>query len=157
MAGTRRGPGPTGASEDDLALSQAAAGGDLLFLEACRQRNVRCQIMLPLSEPEFIEKSVSPVGGSDKWRDRYYARKADDKTSFRIMPDELGLLPSGMNPFERCNMWLLYTALAYGIQKVQFLCLWNGEGGDGPGGTAHMYNEVKRRTARVTWIDTRRL
>jgi hypothetical protein len=37
------------------------------------------------------------------------------------------------------------------------VCLWNGGGGDGPGGTAHMYNEVKRRTGRVTWLDTRTL
>ena len=27
----------------------------------------------------------------------------------------------------------------------------------GPGGTAHLYREVKRRTGRVNWIDTRTL
>jgi hypothetical protein len=59
--------------------------------------------------------------------------------------------------FERCNLWLLYTALAWGVDKVRFICLWNGGGGDGPGGTAHMYNEVKRRTGRVSWLDTRKL
>ena len=60
-----------------------------------------------------------------------------------------------MSPFERCNRWLLYTALSYGIDKVRFLCLWDGGGGDGPGGTAHMYNEVKRRTGQVRWMDIR--
>lgn len=49
------------------------------------------------------------------------------------------------------------TALSWGVGKVRLLCLWNGWGGDGPGGTAHMYNEVKRRTGRVTWIDARNL
>ena len=73
------------------------------------------------------------------------------------MPDELGPLPKGVDPFERCNLWLLYSALACGIDKVRFVTLWNGGGGDGPGGTAHMYNEVKRRTGRVTWLDTRKL
>ena len=29
----------------------------------------------------------------------------------RIMPDELGPLPKGVDPFERCNLWLLYTTL----------------------------------------------
>ena len=60
-------------------------------------------------------------------------------------------------PYERCNLWLLYTALAWGVDKVRFICLWNGGGGDGPGGTAHMYNEVKRRTGRVIWIDSRNI
>ncbi len=36
-----------------------------------------------------------------------------------------------MDPFERCNLWLLYTALAWGVDQVRFICLWNGSGGDG--------------------------
>lgn len=73
------------------------------------------------------------------------------------MPEVLGPLPQGADPYERCNLWLLYTALALGIDKVRFICLWNGEGGDGPGGTAHMYREVNDRTGQVTWIDTGKL
>ena len=73
------------------------------------------------------------------------------------MPDELGPLPKGTSAFERCNRWLLYSALAQGQHKLRFVCLWDGGGGDGPGGTAHMYDEVKRRTGRVSWIDTRKL
>jgi hypothetical protein len=44
------------------------------------------------------------------------------------MPNELG--PSILDPFERCNLWLLYTALAYEPEKVRFVCLWNGGGGE---------------------------
>jgi hypothetical protein len=73
------------------------------------------------------------------------------------MPDELGPLPKDVNPFERCNLWLLYSALSCGLDKVRFICLWNGGGGDGPGGAAHMYETVNSRTGRVTWIDTREL
>src|SRR5207302_7254013 len=61
-----------GAGPDDLALCQAAAGGDLLFLEACQQRGVRCQVLLPFPEPEFIDRSIMPSAGGDKWRDRFY-------------------------------------------------------------------------------------
>jgi len=146
-----------GAGPEDLALTQGASGGDLLFLEACKQRGVRLQLLLPLEEPEFIERSILPSAGGDKWRDRFYQLKSGLKESPRIMPDELGPLPKGVDPFERCNLWLLYTALSYGIDKVRFLCLWDGGGGDGPGGTAHMYQEVKRRTGRVMWIDSRSL
>jgi tetratricopeptide (TPR) repeat protein len=146
-----------GAGSEDLALCQAAAGGDLLFLEACQQRGVRCQVMLPFREPDFIQRSITPSAGGEKWRERYFAVKAKLEAPMRTMPEELGPLPRGVDPFERCNLWLLYTALAAGVDKVRFVALWNGGGGDGPGGTAHMYNEVKRRTGRVTWLDTRTL
>lgn len=144
-----------GAGADDLALCQSAAGGDLLFLEACRARGVRCQVLLPFAEPEFIQRSVLPSAEGEAWRARFYAMKAGLKHPARIMPDELGPLPKGVDAYERCNLWLLYTALACGMDKVRFVCLWDGGGGDGPGGTAHMYDEVKRRTGQVTWIDVR--
>ena len=147
-----------GANAEDLAFCQAAAGGDLLFLEACQARGVRCQVLLPFAEPEFIERSILPSAGGENWRERFYAVKAKLlQDPIRIMPEELGPLPAGVDPFERCNLWLLYSALSCGIDKVRFVSLWNGGGGDGPGGTAHMYNEVKRRTGRVTWLDTRTL
>ena len=59
--------------------------------------------------------------------------------------------------FERCNMWMLERALAFGAHKVQFICVWNGEGGDGPGGTDHMRKAVKDRGGAESWIDTRKL
>lgn len=146
-----------GAGAEDLALCQAAAGGDLLFIEACQQRGVRCQILLPFPEPGFIDQSIIRSANGDAWRERFYEAKAKLTDPIRIMPEELGRLPHDVDPFERCNLWLLYSALACGIDKVRFIALWNGGGGDGPGGTQHMYNEVKRRTGRVTWIDTRKL
>jgi tetratricopeptide (TPR) repeat protein len=146
-----------GAGAEDLALCQAAAGADQLFLEACQQRGVRCQVLLPLPEPEFIEQSILPSAGGDTWRKRYFKLKEKLTDPIRTMPEELGPLPSGVDPFERCNLWLLYTTLAWGLEKTRFVCLWNGGGSDGPGGTEHMYNEVKQRTGQVTWIDTRKL
>ena len=145
------------AGADDFALVQGASGGDLLFAEACAARGVRVQLLLPLPEPEFIEQSIANSIGGDDWRTRYFALRAGLKDAPRMMPDELGPLPPRANAFERCNLWLLYSALARGVDRVRFICLWDGSGGDGPGGTAHMYREVKRRTGRVTWIDTRTL
>ena len=105
-----------GAGPEDLALCQAAAGGDLLFLEACQQRNVRCQVLLPLREPEFIDSSILPSAGGEAWRARYFKLKPQLQ-SVRVMPDELGPLPSGVDAFERCNLWLLYTTLSWGIAQ----------------------------------------
>jgi hypothetical protein len=146
-----------GAGVGDLLLTQGAAGGDLLCAEACLERGVRVQLLLPLAEPEFIERSVLPSADGQRWRERYQALKGRLQLPPRAMPDELGPLPDGTDAFERCNEWLLRTALAHGADKLCFICLWDGGGGDGPGGTAHMAGEVRRRGGRVAWIDTRTL
>lgn len=142
-----------GAGPGDLALTQGSSGGDLIFAEACKDRGVRLQFMQPFPEAEFIERSVAPAAGD--WRSRYYAVKAKLTEPIRCMPEELG--PSDRDPFERCNLWMLHTALAFGPEKVRFICLWNGGGGDGPGGTLHMVKEVKKRAGQVVWLDTRKL
>lgn len=148
------------AGAEDIAYCQAASGGDLLFLEACQKRGVRCQVLLPFPQPEFIKESIRPSVGAEQWTDRFYAvdaRLKQDKSPMRIMPEALGALPKCVNAFERCNLWLLYSALSNGLDKVRFIALWNGGGSDGPGGTQHMYNEVQRRTGRVTWLKTKEL
>ena len=145
------------AGPEDIALTQGAAGGDLIFAEACVNRGVRMHLLLPLPEPDFIEASVMSSSDGAAWRARYYALKARLAEPPRVMPVELGPLPSRANAFERCNLWLLYTALSHGPDKTRFICLWDGGGSDGAGGTKHMVEEVKRRTGQVSWIDTRTL
>jgi hypothetical protein len=54
-------------------------------------------------------------------------------------------------------MWMLDTASRFGPEKVIFICLWNGKGGDGPGGAKHLMDEAGRKTNRVYWLDTRKL
>ncbi|MEK7779511.1 MAG: tetratricopeptide repeat protein [Pseudomonadota bacterium] len=143
------------AGPEDLALTQGANGGDLLFTEACQQLGIKVQWLQPFDEPQFIEKSV--INPNEIWRERYRSAKEKLTHGIRSAPGQLGPAPKGIDPYVRCNLWLLYTALSHGIRKVHFICLWNGSGGDGVGGTAHMYQEVKERTGNVTWIDTREL
>ena len=150
------------ASPSDLALAQGAAGGDILFGEACLARGVSLQMLLPLPEPEFIATSVLPCCAGESWRARYLALRERLALPPRILPDALGPLPRDRegkpgDPYERCNRWLLDTALAQGADRLRFICLWDGGGGDGAGGTAHMVKEVARRTGQVTWLDTREL
>lgn len=146
-----------GAGEGDLALTQGATGGDILFAEACAKLGVRIQLLQPFPEAEFIQRSILPSDQGENWRTRYFKLREHTPLSPRTMSDELGPLPKGVDPYERCNLWLLYTALACGIDKVHFICLWNGGGGDGLGGTAHMYKEVNERTGQVSWLDTKEL
>lgn len=146
-----------GAGPGDLALSQAAAGGDLLFLEAALARGLDCLVMLPFDEPEFVRRSILPSSDGGAWRDRWLALRPRLAQPPRVMHEHIGNTPSGQDVFERANAWLMETALASGAGPVHFVCLWNGATGDGPGGTKHMMDEVTRRAGQVHWIDTRGL
>ncbi len=141
----------------DLGLSQAAAGGDLLFLECCHALGVRCRVLLPFAQAQFIDQSILASIDGEQWLDRWTAAKAKLHEPPREMPTELGPTPPGCNPYERCNRWLLHTALAYGPEKLRLLCLWNGLRGDGPGGVHHMVDETRRHGGVVRWIDIRTL
>jgi hypothetical protein len=141
------------AGPGDLALTQGASGGDLIFAEACQTRGVRLQLLQPFAEAEFIERSVTPSAGD--WEALYRAVTARLSDPVRCLTPELGR--SDADPYERCNLWLLDTALAFGPEKVRLLCLWDGGGGDGPGGTRHMVQEVQKRNGQVIWLDTRTL
>lgn len=134
-------------------------------------------MLLPFDEPTFLERSVLPSAKraeNGDWRDRFYTLKDNyghspkgssrrkPRLQIREMPQALGAVAetsdADASPFVRCNLWELYSALACGIPKLRFITLWDGSsGGDGPGGTAHLLRQVKRRTGRVEWIDTRTL
>ena len=139
-----------GVGAHDLALCGGACGGDLLFAEAALARGVPLEIYLPFDEPTFLKVSVDFANAN--WHERFLAAKSH--ATLHLMPDERGPLPSGEDPFERNNLWMLESAMRFGAEKVDFICLWNGKGGDGPGGTHHLMQEVRRKSGRVHWIDT---
>jgi hypothetical protein len=143
------------AGSHDLGLTQGACGGDILFSEACLQRGVKLQFLQPFEEPEFIEKSVS-IADAD-WLNRYRTITSRLETPPLAAPQELGRLPPGMDAYERCNLWLLASALAYGSKKLVFVCLWDGGDGEAPGGTAHMVEEVEKQNGQVIWLNTKEL
>ncbi len=144
-----------GGGAQDVGLCGGACGGDLLFAEALLARGARLALLLAFDEASFLARSVDFAG--DDWRRRFFAVKADPRTRVMLPPDTLGPLPEGADPYERTNLWLLESALAFGPEKVEFVCLWNGGGGDGPGGTRHMITEVTRRQGRVHWLNTNKL
>jgi len=144
-----------GAGTPDVGLCGGACGGDLLFAEALLARGARLVVLLAFDEATFLARSVDFAG--DDWRRRFFAVKAHRLTRVMLAPDVLGPSPDGANPYERTNVWLLESALAFGPQKVDFICLWDGGGEDGPGGTRHMVTEVKRRRGHVHWLNTNEL
>ena len=142
-----------GAGPGDLAICSGACGGDLLFAEACLARDMRLELYIPSDEPSFLANSVDFADAN--WHHRYLAVKS--KATLHVMPDELGPSPAGENPYERNNLWMLESAARFGGEKIVFISLWNGQGGDGPGGAQHLMEEASRKTNRIYWLDTRKL
>jgi hypothetical protein len=137
----------------DLGICGGACGGDLLFAEACLARGMRLEIYIPFEETTFLANSVDFAGSN--WHDRYLAVKS--RATLHVMPDQLGPLPAGENAYERNNQWMLEKAARFGGERIAFISLWNGQGGDGPGGVQHFMDEARRKTTRIYWLDTRKL
>ncbi len=141
-----------GVGAGDLAICGGACGGDLLFAEAALALGARLEIFIPFEEPQFLRKSVTFAGGD--WGERFQSAKA--RATLHVLPQERNT-PEGADPYEQNNIWMLESAERYGAEKVAFICLWNGQAGDGPGGTKHMMEEVQAKGGRAVWLDTRKL
>ena len=143
-----------GAVAGDLAICGGACGGDLLFAEACLARDMRLEIYIPLDEADV----PCQLGG---FRRRQLARPLSRGQSRRrrctSRPMSWARWPEGENAYERNNQWMLNSAARFGGDRMAFISLWNGQGGDGPGGAQHLMEEARRKTSRIYWLDTRKL
>lgn len=142
-------------ASEDFAISSAACGGDLLFVEACIARGVQVEMRIPFDEPSFLQKSVSFAGES--WQQRFRAAKNNPLAKLVFMPERLGPVPDHLNAYMRNNRWMLYAALAYGPEKVRFVSLWDGKKGDGPGGTEDMVNTVRNYSGEAHILDATKM
>ncbi len=142
-----------GVGADDLAICGAACGGDLLFAEAALARGVALQLYLPFDTATFAANSVDFAG--DAWHARFSAACAAGQ--LHLMESERPPPAHGQNAYELVNLWMLEAASHHGAEKLIFIALWNGQGGDGPGGTQHMMDTVRRHHGQVRWLDTTQL
>lgn len=115
-----------------------ACGGDILFHEACLSLNIPSEVLLPMPADAFKKESVDFAGA-------IWSKRFDDL--YRIIP-HLTLPPDAYPPqsspdqpydiWTRANLWMLDKALAHGGKNMTLMAVWDGKGGDGPGGTEHM-------------------
>ena len=136
-------------------IAGGACGGDILFHESAAELNIPTALYLLFPKHEFVQQSVA-FAGKD-WTDRFYS--LCNRLPVHIMP-EADAFPGDSNEidvWERSNRWMLHHALQSGGQHMSLLALWNGEAGDGTGGTAHMTEAVQQAGGNVTIIDTRKL
>jgi hypothetical protein len=142
-----------GAGRSDIGVGSGACGSDLLFGEALLRRGAALRLYLPLGEPEFIERSVAFAGSH--WVARYRAVAAQAVVS--CARPAVGDLPEMADPYEYTNLWMLREAQRLGGGALVFVCVWDGEGGDGPGGTRHLVDAVEAAGGQVRQIDPGRL
>jgi len=73
------------------------------------------------------------------------------------MPHDLGPTPTGEDPFAGVNLWMLDQELAQGPSEVRFICLWDRQAGDRPGGTKHLHGAVVQGSGKAYVLDTTKL
>jgi hypothetical protein len=142
-----------------LGISGGANGGDILFLETCEELGVPTEMLLALPESQFVNASVASDDLS--WEERFNAllRKHPNPPVLA----ESSELPKwlqfkrGYDIWQRNNLWLLSQALSKVARHLTLIALWDGETGDGPGGTEHMVSLAKQRDARVVHLNTKEL
>lgn len=142
-----------------VGVAGGANGGDILFLESCDDLGVRTKMLLALPEDQFIQASVDNEDKS--WLRRFHAQlvKHPNLPVLAQSPE----LPKwlqfkrGYDIWQRNNLWLLSEALCLAPRNLTVIALWDGEPGDGPGGTEHMVSLAKERGARVIHLDTKAL
>lgn len=135
-----------------VALSSAARGGDILFLEACRHLGIECFVVLPFPAEKFVKESVEgPKKG--RWVARFWKQWNATPDDHREVLDETRD-PDG--PYAACNRRLIAIARSLG-STLHLIALWNGATGDGPGGTGFMVERVRESGGTIDRIDSNRL
>ncbi len=138
LKGLDAGPG-------DLGICGGAAGGDLIFAEACLGCDVPLEVLLPQAEEAFLADSVEPSGTG--WEERYRAT-VEEARSLEVMP-EGHLTESGLGLYGRHGRWLIDRATTWGTDRLELVALWDGQPGDGSGGTADVVAAVREMTDRI--------
>lgn len=144
--------------EGAVAISGGASGGDLLFLEICEELGIPRQMLLIIPRDDYVRESVAPSGVD--WVRRFNQQLKT--ATFRIYQQGT-TLPVWLQDkakysiWERSNAWMLYNALWKGGVNTTLIALWDGEEGDGPGGTKHMTEAARGRGAQTIILNTKQL
>ena len=157
------------------AYAGGASGGDILFQEVCAELGIETRLYLAIQPQTYVNTSVNKAEGN--WVDRFWKlHKAHvDRNQVRILSEATDVtndkdyLPAWLHSkkdydiWQRNNLWMLYNALAEscdnktGDPNLTLIGLWDGEKGDGPGGTGDLVEKVKKLGGRGEIINTKEL
>jgi hypothetical protein len=126
------------------AVSGLACGGDLLFAEQWLKTGRPLHAYLPRQVDEFLGESVRFAG--EEWVELFHAVTSDPSLTVVGPADEMVGLD---DPHTPNNLRMLVAADEIG-GPIHGLFLWDGEGGDGPGGTQHLASAVLEAGGSLT-------
>jgi len=131
--------------------SSAACGSDILFQEAMGERKgAERHILLPFAAQDFRQESVDGVAGG------HWGRRFDQiLQGARVRTACAEKLEHGSIAYEYANLMLHGIASARARRlgdELIGLAVWNGEEGDGPGGTADVVRRWRETGCRVEII-----
>ncbi len=136
--------------------SSAGNGGDLIFLEAATEAGAERHIVLPYHSEAFLEDSVDFVPGAS-WAARY--RTVLDRATAVVTASEQRMLGGAMS--YEYGFLLLDGMAAVRAEELEteLVCLavWDGQPGDGPGGTGASVDHWRKAGRRLDIVDLQAL
>ena len=133
-------------------FSSAACGSDILFLEAMLEYGAEVSVVLPYKREQFVNDSVDIIPGS-QWLARFHEVLRKAARVITASPERLEI---GGVSYEFCNEMLIGLS---SIRRRQLdtdlvpLVVWNGQTGDGAGGTASAVQKWKSLGLKPVSID----
>jgi hypothetical protein len=157
------------------AYAGGASGGDILFQEVCAELGIETRLYLAIPPQKYVKSSVQKAGR--QWVERFWnlynTHLAEKRVRVLSEVDDAekdeDYLPAWLRAkpdygiWQRNNMWMLFNALDEGCDpktgdpNIALIALWDGEGGDGPGGTGDLVNKVEDLGASCEIINTKAL
>jgi tetratricopeptide (TPR) repeat protein len=157
------------------AYAGGASGGDILFHEVCADLGIRTHLYLAITPQKYVKSSVQKAG--QQWVKRFWDIQKEHEKQGRVrvlseeeeVKDDSEYMPAWLRSkpnygiWQRNNLWMLFNALDEGCDpksadpNITLIALWDGEGGDGPGGTGHLVEKVKDLGSQPAVINTKEL
>jgi hypothetical protein len=132
--------------------SSAACGSDILFLELMLERGAEIQVILPFEEVDFLRTSVDLVPGAG-WESRFH--HVLERAAKIIVVDE-ATDSSNYSSYEYANLMIegLGQLRANTLDTdLKPLFVWDGQAGDGPGGTHSQISRLHAKGYEVEVVD----
>jgi hypothetical protein len=126
-----------GVGPGTVLFTGGARGADIIAAEAALERGAAVHLVLAREPGDFVSESVS-LPQTD-WEERFHALVG--RADVEIVGD------SGDDVFARTNERIIERACEVDDHPLA-LVVWNGEAGDGPGGTSDFVARVTRVSGR---------
>jgi len=141
-----------------LGITGGASGGDILFHEVCDELGIPTRMYLALPKNDYIKASVADGGTAwvNRFKHLFETKQAEILSDSSELPRWLRGKP-GYSIWQRSNLWMLHNALDISKGNLTLIALWNGEAGDGPGGTEDMVKRAQDRGATFIHLDANEL